>query len=177
MGNYKTFFNLGPISRSLVPEAKRIFKRDVDMLCLDTNDLFAGKICAALDRQHPRDFFDLFMYFNQFSYTRELHHAFIVYLLSCKRPISELIKPNFLDIKSTYCQTLEEIRTKIFEIIPSSFTEQEKEFLISFKSGEPKWDLLPIEHAPQIYATAVISMINLESVNKLVTPTTVDVHK
>lgn len=129
------------------------------MLCLDTNDLFAGKICAALDRQHPRDFFDLHMYFKQFSYTRELHQAFIVYLLSCKRPISELIKPNYLDIKATYqtqfegmtsidisCQTLEEMRTKIFEIVSSSFTEEEKKFLISFKSGEPKWDIFPIEN-------------------------------
>lgn len=65
-----------PILRSLVPAAKELFKRDVDMLCLDVNDLFAGKICAALDRQHPRDFFDLYMYFKKFSYTQELHRAF-----------------------------------------------------------------------------------------------------
>lgn len=149
-----------PILRTLAPEAKSVFKREVDMLCLDTNDLFAGKICAALDRQHPRDFFDLFMYFKQFSYTRELHQAFIIYLLSCKRPISELIKPNLLDIRSTYAtqfegmtsteinyQTLEETRAKIFDIISHSFTDQDKEFLLSFKSGEPKWDLLPIENA------------------------------
>jgi len=155
-----------PILKSLALEAKKVFKRDVDMLCLDTNDLFAGKICAALDRQHPRDFFDLHMYFKKFSYTRELHLAFIVYLLSSKRPISELIKPNLLDIASTYetqfegmtltnvtYQTLEETRTKIFELIPSSFTEQEKEFLLTFKNGEPKWNLLPIEniqHFPSV---------------------------
>lgn len=146
-----------PILRRLVPIAVETFKRDTEILCLDINDLIAGKICAALDRQHPRDFFDLYMYFKQFSYTQELHQAFIVYLLSCKRPISELIRPNFSDIKSSYetqfdgmtsinisCQTLEETRTQIFDTVSSSFKEYEKEFLISFKRGEPKWDLLPI---------------------------------
>jgi len=148
-----------PALKSLVPKAKDVFKRDVDIQCLDINDLFAGKICAALDRQHPRDFFDLYMYFKQYSYTRELHQAFIVYLLSSKRPMSELIKPNSLDMNSTYekqfdgmtsidisCKTLEEVRTQLFDIVSSSFTEEEKEFLISFKRGEPKWDLLTIEH-------------------------------
>lgn len=149
-----------PKLRSLTLSAKNQFKREVDMLCLDTNDLFAGKICAALDRQHPRDFFDLYMYFNQFSYTRELHQTFIVYLLSSKRPISELIKPNFLNIQPIYlaqfegmtsldisCEILEKTRTQLFQNIASSFTDEDKEFLISFKSGEPKWELLPIENA------------------------------
>jgi len=147
-----------PVLRSLVPAAKGMFKRDIDMQCLDINDLFGGKICAALDRQHPRDFFDLYMYFKQYFYTRELHQAFIVYLLSSKRPMSELIAPNILDMNQTYerqfagmtsmdisCQKLEGTRAKIFDIVSSSFIEQEKDFLISFKRGEPKWDLLPIE--------------------------------
>ena len=149
-----------PILKSLVPQAQKLFKRDADILCLDINDLFGGKICAALDRQHPRDFFDLYMYFKQFSYTRELHQTFIIYLLSSKRPMAELIKPNFLDIRSLYktqfkgmatidinCEALEETRAKIFEIIPSFFTDKEKKFLISFKSGDPKWELFAIENA------------------------------
>lgn len=149
-----------PILKSLVPHAQALFKRDTDILCLDINDLFGGKICAALDRQHPRDFFDLYMYFKQFSYTRELHETFIIYLLSSKRPMSELIKPNLLDIKSAYkkqfegmttidisCEDLEKTRAKIFEIVPAAFTDEEKEFLISFKRGEPKWELFSIENA------------------------------
>ena len=147
-----------PVLRSLVPKAVEMFERDSEMLCLDANDLFGGKICAALDRQHPRDFFDLHMFFNHFSYTHALHQTFIVYLLSSKRPISELIKPNLLDIKPTYeshfegmtslditCETLEETRNKIFEMTSTFFNENEKEFILSFKSGEPKWDLFPIK--------------------------------
>jgi hypothetical protein len=143
-----------------------MFKREGEILCLDIKDLFGGKICAALDRQHPRDFFDLYMFFKHYSYTRELHQRFIVYLLSSKRPISELINPNLLDIKSTYenhfegmtflditCETLEETRGKIFELTSSFFNDNEKEFLLSFKEGEPKWELFPIEitqHFPAI---------------------------
>ncbi len=155
-----------PILRSLAPKAKETFTRDAEMLCLDTNDLFGGKICAALDRQHPRDFFDLYMYLKQFSYTQKLHQTFIIYLLSSKRSISELIHPNLLNMEPTYrtqfegmtstdvsCKILEETREKILALISSSFTDIEKEFLISFKKGEPKWDLFPIEnvkHLPSV---------------------------
>lgn len=149
-----------PVLRTLVATAQNTFKRDAEILCLHSNDLFAGKICAALDRQHPRDFFDLHMFLERFSYTRELHLAFIIYLLSSKRPISELIKPNLLNIKSLYerqfegmtsleidCETLEKTRIQIFELTYASFTDQDKEFLLSFKRGEPQWSLLPIENA------------------------------
>lgn len=149
-----------PILRPLVETAKSTFKRDAEILCLDSNDLFAGKICAALDRQHPRDFFDLYMFLEKFPYTRELHLAFMIYLLSSRRPISELIKPHLLNIKSLYerqfegmtslgvdCEALERTRIQIFELTYVSFTDQDKEFLLSFKRGEPQWDLLPIENA------------------------------
>lgn len=148
-----------PIMMSLMPAAEKMFKRSAEMLCLDVNDLFAGKICASLDRQHPRDFFDLHMFLKEYQYTRKLHETFIVYLLSSKRPISDLISPNFLNITDTYdrqfygmttleidCQTLEQTRKIIFELTASSFTDQEKEFLLSFKSGEPNWDLFPIKN-------------------------------
>lgn len=148
------------LNRSLSPKAKDMFKRDVSIQCLSEKDLFAGKICAALDRQHPRDFFDLFMYFKNVSYDRELHQTVILYLLSSKRPLSELISPNKLNIKTTYesefkgmtteeisCQKLEETQAKIFECVLSSLTDQDKEFLLSFKRGEPKWGLLPIKNA------------------------------
>jgi predicted nucleotidyltransferase component of viral defense system len=149
-----------PISRQLTPKAVELFKRDGEILCLDVNDLFGGKICAALDRQHPRDFFDLYMFLNHFSYTRALHQTFLVYLLSSRRPISELIKPNRVDMRPTYkthfqgmaavdndCQILEETRETIFEMVFSFLSDSEKEFILSFKKGEPKWELFPIEKA------------------------------
>ena len=74
--------------------------------------------------------------------------------------MSELIKPNLLNIRPIYdtqfegmtsidisCQTLEETRAHLLDIVSSSFTDSEKEFLISFKSGKPKWDLFTIVNA------------------------------
>jgi predicted nucleotidyltransferase component of viral defense system len=132
-----------PTTRSLVSNAVELFKRNVEVLCLDINDLFGGKICAALDRQHPRDLFDMHMFLKDFSYTRELHQTFIVYLLSSKRPISELIKPNLLNIKPIYekqfngmtafeisCENLEDVREKIIELTSTFFNDDEKEFLL-----------------------------------------------
>jgi predicted nucleotidyltransferase component of viral defense system len=148
-----------PVLRRLSPQVREHFARDAEVLCLDNLDLFAGKICAALDRQHPRDFFDLWMYFKHFSYTRALHQTLMVYLLSSKRPLAELIKPNLLDVQSSYNTQfegmstmtisptiLEETRAQVFENVLSSFTDQDKEFLISFKKGEPQWDLFSIEN-------------------------------
>ena len=121
--------------------------------------LFGEKLCAALDRQHPRDFFDLHMFLNDFSYTRELHQAFIVYLLRSKRPLSELIQSNCLNIKPVYekqfkgmtsleisCEQLEKTREDIFTLTQAFFNDQEKEFLLSFKRGDPQWELFPIKN-------------------------------
>jgi len=45
------------------------------------------------------------------------------------------------------CSALEETRNKIFSLIKEAFTNQDKEFLMSFKKGEPIWDLFPIRNA------------------------------
>lgn len=177
-----------PVIRSLVASASERFKRNVSVLCSDINDLFAGKICAALDRQHPRDFFDLHIFFKNFSYTRGLHQAFIVYLLSSTRPIAELINPNLIDIKRTYirqfegmstleitCGDLERTRDELFALVVGFFDNEEKEFLLSFKAGEPKWHLFPIENARSFPAIQwklhnILSMTSqkrLASLNKL----------
>lgn len=84
----------------------------------------------------------------------------MVYLLSSKRPISDLINPGKQDMRPTYdklfagmttldvdCPALEDTRDKIFSLIKESFTDQDKEFLISFKKGKPNWDLFTIRNA------------------------------
>jgi predicted nucleotidyltransferase component of viral defense system len=128
-----------PTTRSLVSNAVELFKRNVEVLCLDINDLFGGKICAALDRQHPRDLFDMHMFLKDFSYTRELHQTFIVYLLSSKKQF------NGMTAFEISCENLEDVREKIIELTSTFFNDDEKEFLLSFKAGQPKWELFPVE--------------------------------
>ena len=61
-------------------------------------DLYAGKIVAALDRQHPRDLFDVRDLLAHEGISDELRQAFIVYLISHDRPIAEVIVPRRKDI-------------------------------------------------------------------------------
>lgn len=65
-------------------------------------DLYGGKIVAALDRQHPRDLFDVRLLLAHEGISRELFQAFLVYLISHDRPMSEVINPRFRDIRHEY---------------------------------------------------------------------------
>jgi predicted nucleotidyltransferase component of viral defense system len=50
-------------------------------------DLYGGKIVAALDRQHPRDLFDVRELLANEGIDETLRRAFLVYLLSHNRPM------------------------------------------------------------------------------------------
>ena len=70
----------------------------VEMAVMAESDLYAGKICAALDRQHPRDLFDVKYLIDNEGFTDDMRRAFIIYLISHPRPIAELLKPVCKDI-------------------------------------------------------------------------------
>lgn len=65
-------------------------------------DLYAGKLAAALDRQHPRDLFDVQFLFAEGGISEDLFRAFLVYLVSHSRPAFELLSPNRLDLSGFY---------------------------------------------------------------------------
>lgn len=126
-----------------------------EMQVVSIPDLYAGKICAALDRQHPRDLFDVKLLFENEGFTEDLRKAFIIFLISHQRPISELLRPNLKELRSVYenefyqmtqidinLEELIEARELLIKTIHADLTKEEKEFLISFKSKEPNWDLL-----------------------------------
>ena len=54
----------------------------VELQLLNNNEIFAGKLCAALDRQHPRDLFDVKFLLENEGINSELIDVFIIYLLS-----------------------------------------------------------------------------------------------
>lgn len=65
-------------------------------------ELYGGKICAALDRQHPRDLFDIKEYFEHNSFDEKLLQGFVVMLLSHDKPIHETLSPNIKDQKEIF---------------------------------------------------------------------------
>ena len=70
------------------------FEMEVSVNCLSSEDVYGGKICAALDRQHPRDLFDIKYLFDNGGITEEVKDSFIFYLISHNRPVHELLNPN-----------------------------------------------------------------------------------
>jgi predicted nucleotidyltransferase component of viral defense system len=121
-------------------------------------ELFGGKICAALDRQHPRDVFDIAQLFAHEGITEDVRLGFVGSLLSHPRPIHEVIRPNFQDRRTEFdaqfagmtiapftYDDFEATRKRLVREIHARLTADDRAFLLSFKSGEPDWDLVPIE--------------------------------
>ena len=128
-------------------------------------DLYAGKICAALDRQHPRDLFDIKQLLDNEGITDRLRKALLVYIISHPRPITELLKPHFKDISNIYegefrnmaehdipLAALANAREQLVNIINNELTQEERKFLLSFKSREPDWSLLGLPNIDKLPA-------------------------
>ena len=65
-------------------------------------DLYGGKLCAAMDRQHPRDLYDIKNLLENQSIDRDIFEGFLTYLLSHKRPMAEIMNPRWKDITNIY---------------------------------------------------------------------------
>lgn len=152
--------------RELVSIAEDCFGLYVgDVPVLSFEEVYAGKLCAALDRQHPRDLFDVMILLENEGLTNEMRKAFVVYLASGPRPMVELLDPRLIDQnvlfqddflgmtehKITYNDLLD-IRLHLIRLIQESLTDQEKRFLLTLKLGKPEWDLLGIAHLEKMPA-------------------------
>lgn len=137
----------------------------VEMPVVALADLYAGKMCAALDRQHPRDLFDIKWLLENEGLTEEIRKAFLVYLSSHNRPMAELLRPQYKDISAIYAgefasmaeadvplEELVAVRERLVELIHQGLTDNEKDFLLSFKSREPDWTLLDLEGVSELPA-------------------------
>lgn len=120
-------------------------------------DLYGGKICAALDRQHPRDWFDVMQLLDAGDFSRDVFLGFVVYLLGHPRPLNEVLRPRWKALESQYQQEfvgmlreelplerLEQTRPRLMMALAQHLTEQDVDFLLSFKAGRPDWCLLPL---------------------------------
>jgi len=144
-----------PEVMELSQNAQNSFEMSVSVKALSFSELYASKICATLDRQHPRDLFDMHMLLKNEGIDKRMHKAFIVYLICHPRPIVELLNPNFLDIKPIFendfvgmttvnisLEDLLDTRKTLVSSIRESLTNEERKFLISVKKGKPEWNLL-----------------------------------
>jgi predicted nucleotidyltransferase component of viral defense system len=136
-----------------------------EMQLVSFADLYAGKIVAALDRQHPRDLFDIRDLLANEGVTDELREAFIVYLLSHNRPMAEVLGSKQKDIAADFRNNFEGMtaepvaldellsaRVGLVDQIVAKMPEKHKQFLISFESGTPDWSLLAVPKADKLPA-------------------------
>lgn len=146
----------------------------VEMQLLSIPDLYAGKICAALDRQHPRDLFDVKLLFENEGLTEDLVRTFLVYLISHNRTMAELLQPTRKDIAGIYegefvrmsqievsLDELLAVRERLIADLNKALTEDQRKFLLSFKARRPDWNLLGIEGVDKLPAVRW-KMYNLE---------------
>lgn len=154
-----------PAEKEVGKQVEKLFGY-VRVLVSSFEDLYAGKLCAALDRQHPRDLFDVKVLYEHEGLEKSLHEAFLVYLICGNRPIAEILQPQFKDLRMVYerqflgmplykvsLEDLEAMRERLLQDIHRLLTEEYKQFLMSVKKGEPDWDLLNkpgVERLPAI---------------------------
>lgn len=147
-----------PIKLDLCKSAQDLFQKYMEVRTLSIEDLYGGKFCAALDRGHPRDLYDLTVFFEKYAINDKIKNAFIFYLLSSNRPIAELLHPGQLsDFEYLFNSEFEGMvttqlsaedlllaRNRLITEINAALTPQDKEFLLSFKKGIPKWELCSV---------------------------------
>ena len=139
-------------SLQLCQKVQDEFDAFVEMAIVPKGQLYGGKLCAALDRQHPRDLFDVKYILEKEGYTAEIKTGFLYCLLSSARPLHEILSPQLLDQQQvmqnqfdgmsedtfTY-KAFEEARQLLIDTIQQNLTAYDKEFLLRFKGLIPEW--------------------------------------
>jgi len=136
-----------PAMKNVSPKVEEQFGF-AQMTVVNFADLYAGKIMAALDRQHPRDLFDVRDLLAKEGVDDTLRRAFVVYLLSHNRPMSEVLAPQRLDISAEYKRGFEgmvdepvslddllKAREDLINEIVGKMPDDHKKFLVSVKKA------------------------------------------
>ncbi len=151
--------------RDLAPQVEEEFGLFMAVQTLSLADLYGGKICAALDRQHPRDLFDVQILLANEGLTPAIRQAFLVYLISHNRPMAEVLQPNRLPLETTFtgefmgmsrvivtCEELVAVRERLIDLLRQELSAKEKQFLLSVKELQPDWTLLGLAGVEQLPA-------------------------
>lgn len=131
-----------------------------EMHVLSFEDLYAGKLHAALDRQHPRDLFDVKLLYENEGLTKDLLRVFLVYVSTSGRPPHELLAPALVPIEELHDQEfagmtrdevdpvdLENVRSRLIADIRNALTGEFAQFLLSLHDGEPDFNLIGLPAA------------------------------
>lgn len=149
--------------RDLVEKAESLFGLSFSVPTVSFAELFGGKIVAGLDRQHPRDLFDIKFLLDNEGITSDIMQSFVIYLSSHNRPFHEVLKPTKKDMKKLFneefygmtdvnfsYQDFESTREILISEINSKLNQNQKKFMISLSEGIPNWDLIELKGVSEL---------------------------
>ncbi len=175
-----------PVTRGVVhdPEIRPISEEIADafgfaeMQIVSFEDLFGGKLHAAMDRQHPRDLYDVKLLYENEGPTDDLYRTFLIYIACSARPPHELLSPNPIDLNQPFAREFEGMtktfvgldellatREKLVADIQSRFDKNTGRFLLSLRDGTPDFDAIERPRAADLPAVRW-KLINLERLNR-----------
>ncbi len=157
-----------PVTRSLSLGALEWLGFDAPAPVVDRSEIFAGKFLAALDRQHPRDLFDVWRLYEREAIDPAMLSAFVVYLCGHNRPPHELLDSPDRVLDQDYeralvgmirgevptLSQLRDVRTRLRHDILTGLSGSDRVFLAGFFSCAPNWALLAYPHARELPALA-----------------------
>lgn len=145
--------------RPLSEGAQNIFFTDIELPVLHPDELYGSKLVAAMDRQHPRDLFDVLGLYARDGLTSGIVECFVCYLAGHNRPVHEVLFANQIDIARSYdnefvgmtreplaLDDLLQVRNSLFTELPSALTANHREFLLGLVRCEPDWSLMSCPH-------------------------------
>ncbi len=148
---------------SLTQNARELLQADIEIPVMSLEDVYGGKLVAAMDRQHPRDLFDVLQLFAHEGITAGIRRAFVVYLASHNRPVHEVLFPSSRDIRQEFehnfagmtaepveLDALLAARERMMRELQQGLSADERRFLLSLVAAEPEWPLLGVPHLEQL---------------------------
>jgi predicted nucleotidyltransferase component of viral defense system len=168
-----------PVVRSpLSISTSNLFGLEFALPVLDADELYAGKLVAALDRQHPRDLFDVWQLFETDGLSEVMVECLVIYLAGHNRPIHEVLFGNDKNIAGEYersfvgmteidcsLDTLLATRARLRQELPRRLTDEHRRFLSGLAQADPDWTLLQCPHAEHLPALRW-KLTNLNSFKK-----------
>lgn len=155
---------LHPVHMASLTEAARdTLQADLEIPVVSFEDVYGGKLVAAMDRQHPRDLFDVTQLFAHEGITPGIRRAFVIYLASHNRPVHEVLFPSLRDIRQNFehnfagmtaepvgLDALLAARERMMHELQQGLSADERRFLLSLVAAAPEWSLLGVPHLEQL---------------------------
>ena len=168
-----------PVERKpLSAKTGDLFGVEFEAPILARDELYAGKLVAALDRQHPRDLFDVWQLYGSGGLSDGMVECFVLYLAGHNRPPHEVLFGNDKDIAGEYerafvgmtevdcsLETLLDAHARLRRELPQRLSTAHRQFLSGLARAEPDWSLVQCQHAAQLPALRW-KLANLETFRK-----------